>query len=78
MNGRAIFRLAVAGDAAQLWIFRLLSVRLHQTTHSYLQLGVMLVTNILFCWYPVYYWKTYAPSGDERDGIVPIFGLFIG
>ena len=43
---------------------------------SYAQLGVMLFANVLFCWYPIYYWSTYI-ANDNRDGGVLIIGLFI-
>jgi hypothetical protein len=36
----------------------------------------MLSANVLFCWYPIYYWSTYT-ANDNRDGGVLILGLFI-
>jgi FtsH-binding integral membrane protein len=42
----------------------------------YAKLSVMLVTNVSFCWYPLYYWSTYT-ANENRDGGVLLIGLFV-
>lgn len=51
-------------------------MRMSPAAQSYTQLGVMLFTNLLFCWFPIYYWSTYT-ANDNRDGNVLLIGLLI-
>ncbi|HSY43336.1 MAG TPA: hypothetical protein VK811_05455, partial [Candidatus Acidoferrum sp.] len=32
------------------------------------RLGALAACDLVQCWLPIYYWTTYTPSGDERDG----------
>ena len=32
------------------------------------RLAALAALNLVLYWMPIYYWTTYAPSGDERDG----------
>ena len=39
------------------------------------RLGVLAMFSIGLFWFPIYYWSTYEPSGDERDYIVGLFAF---
>ena len=39
------------------------------------RLGVLAMFSIGLFWFPIYYWSTYEPSGDERDYLVGLFAF---
>ncbi len=41
------------------------------------RLASLAALNVVLYWLPIYYWTTYEPSGDERDGDVLFFSMVV-
>jgi hypothetical protein len=39
------------------------------------RLASLAALNLVLYWLPIYYWTTYTPSGDDRDGAVLFYAL---
>jgi len=69
------FRLAHVPNYATASSSGLLSWTVLAPPDILFRLTFLAALNLVLYWLPIYYWTTYTPSGDDRDGGVLFFSM---
>jgi hypothetical protein len=72
-----VFRLMHIPNYASASPSGLLSWRRPAPPDILFRLAFLAALNLVLYWLPIYYWTTYPPSGDDRDGGVLFFSMAV-